>query len=108
MEKKDKLYIGIYLDYYGAMLTPHQVQIVRQYYDEDMSLSEIGRENGISPQGVRDTLRRAEQSLTEWESKLGLVAKTQRLRTLLTELRPKVDADDRARIDKALRMLDEE
>ncbi len=108
MGKKDKLYIGVYLDYYGAMLTEHQAGVVRMYYDLDMSLSEIGQEIGISPQGVRDTLRRAEASLTEWEAKLGLVAKTQGLRTLLLDLRDRVDEHDRNRIDRALRMLEED
>ena len=44
MEKKDKLYIGLYNDYYGALLTEHQRSLVSDYYDRDMSLAEIAAE----------------------------------------------------------------
>ncbi|MEG1609243.1 MAG: sigma factor-like helix-turn-helix DNA-binding protein [Clostridia bacterium] len=105
--KQDKLIVSIYNDYYGAMLTSHQRQMIEKYYDDDMSLSEIGREFGISAQGVRDTLQRAESSLMNFEEKLGLVAKTERMKKLLLELSPLASQSQKKEIASVLTLLDE-
>lgn len=86
MEKKDKLYIGLYNDYYGALLTDYQRELVDMYYNRDMSLGEIAEAHSISPQGVSDALKRAERTLTETERKLKLVEKSDKLRALLDEI----------------------
>lgn len=86
MEKKDKLYIGLYNDYYGALLTDYQRELVDMYYNGDMSLGEIAKEHRISPQGVRDALKRAERTLEETESKLKMVERSDRLREILDKI----------------------
>lgn len=86
MEKKDKLYIGLYNDYYGALLTEYQRELVDMYYNRDMSLGEIAKEHRISPQGVRDALKRAERTLEETESKLKMVERSDRLREILDKI----------------------
>ena len=60
-------------DFYGAVLTERQRLAVNFYYNDDLSLSEVAEELGISRQGVRASLRRSEEILRELESKLGLV-----------------------------------
>ncbi|MEA4922298.1 MAG: sigma factor-like helix-turn-helix DNA-binding protein [Eubacteriaceae bacterium] len=60
------------LDYYGGLLTEKQQEVTRLYHDENMSLSEIGEEFGISRQGVHDTLKKAEAALNGYEEKLSL------------------------------------
>lgn len=42
------------LDFYGALLTEHRREIVRQYLEEDLSLQEIADSMGITRQGVQD------------------------------------------------------
>lgn len=86
MEKKDKLYIGLYNDYYGALLTDYQRELVDMYYNRDMSLGEIADIHSISPQGVSDTLKRAERTLIEAERKLKMVERSDKLRALLDEM----------------------
>ncbi len=86
MEKKDKLYIGLYNDYYGALLTDYQRELVDMYYNRDMSLGEIADIHSISPQGVSDTLKRAERTLIEAERKLKVVERSDKLRALLDEM----------------------
>ena len=54
-------------DFYGELLTERQKEFYELYYDEDLSLS------GISRQGVRDVIVRAEAYMTEIEDKTGLV-----------------------------------
>ena len=80
------LFLNKLLSVYGNILTDKQKDAVELYYNCDMSLSEIASELGISRQGVRDTLTRAESTLREMEEKLGFMSKSenllQRLRVL--------------------------
>lgn len=69
------LQISLLFDFYGELLTDKQKTIYRMYYDEDLSLSEIGEELQISRQAVRDQLKRTEKILKEYEEKLNLVEK---------------------------------
>lgn len=88
------LKISLLLDFYGAMLTEKQRQIVEYYYDEDLSLSEIAENEGITRQGVRDFVKRSESQLLEMEEKLGLA---QRFREMMDGLQKINDAADRIR-----------
>ncbi len=71
MFEKDLNY-GNLLDYYGAILQPRQREAMNYYYNDDLSLSEIADEMGISRQGVRDAIKRGEAQLTELETVLGV------------------------------------
>lgn len=63
------------LSIYGALLTEKQLATMEYYYDEDLSLGEIAENTGISRQGVRDFIKRAEEMLDFYEEKLSLQAK---------------------------------
>ena len=75
------------LDFYGELLTEKQRQCCELHYNEDLSLSEIAEQSGISRQGVWDNLRRAEAALREFEEKTGLVRRFLEQRAELEELR---------------------
>ena len=60
-------------DFYGEILTERQKEFFDLYYNEDLSLGEIAENYGISRQGVRDVIVRAEAAMTELEDKTGLV-----------------------------------
>ncbi len=62
-------------DFYGQLLTAKQQEMLKLYYEDNYSLSEIADEFGISRQGVHDAVRKSEKSLHEYENKLGLVEK---------------------------------
>lgn len=66
------LHITFLLDFYGDMLTDKQREVIECYYNEDLSLAEIAEEKGITRQGVRDAIKRAELQLLEMEERLGL------------------------------------
>ena len=59
-------------DFYGELLTERQREFFDLYYNEDLSLSEIAENSGISRQGVRDVIVRAEGVMQEIEDKTGL------------------------------------
>ena len=62
-------------DFYGDMLTEKQREYFDLYYNEDLSLAEISELLGITRQGVRDNIKRAENTMNDTEERLGLVSK---------------------------------
>lgn len=69
------LEMSLLFDFYGETLTEKQRELFDLYYNEDLSLAEIAEHAGITRQGVRDSIKRAEHTLREMEEKLGLVAR---------------------------------
>ncbi len=69
------LRVGQLYDFYNALLTDKQRDCLNMHYLQDLSLAEIADEFGVSRQAVHDILRRAEQTLEEYEKKLGLAAR---------------------------------
>ena len=72
---EDRLMQSVLLDFYGELLTEKQRDCFDLHYNEDLSLSEIAQQIGISRQGVWDNIRRAEESLKDIEEKTGLAAR---------------------------------
>ena len=68
------LKICLLLDFYGDVLDEHCGAIMRAYYEDDLSLSEIAEGEGISRQGVRHVIKKGEEQLLFLEEKLGLCA----------------------------------
>ena len=64
---------GLLYDFYGELLTDHQRSVYEDVVFNDLSPSEIAKEQGISRQGVHDLIRRCNKILEEYEAKLHLV-----------------------------------
>lgn len=71
------------LDFYGELLTDKQRECFDLHYNEDLSLSEIAEQSGISRQGVWDNIRRAQAALDEMEEKTGLVRRFSKIDSAL-------------------------
>ncbi len=69
--------ICILLDYYKTMLTEKQVEVIDLYYNQDLSLAEISELMKVTRQGVRDHIKRAEESLLALEEKLHMVQRAE-------------------------------
>ncbi len=80
------LEMGYLLDFYGEVLTEKQREMLRQYYNDDLSLSEIGENFGITRQGARDAIKHGETTLKELEAKVGFAARYRRVQAKLEEL----------------------
>ena len=68
---------GLLYDFYGELLTEHQRHIYEDVVFNDLSLSEIAQDQGISRQGVHDLVKRCDRILEGYEGKLHLVEKFQ-------------------------------
>ena len=74
-------------DFYGELLTDRQKEFFDLYYNEDLSLAEIAENAGISRQGVRDVIVRAEGIMQEVEDKTGLIRRFEQMRSHLDAIR---------------------
>lgn len=79
--------IALLFDFYGDMLTDKQRDVVELYYNDDLSLAEIAENGGITRQGVRDSIKRAESQLLEMEERLGLARRFREMREGLDSIR---------------------
>lgn len=74
-------------DFYGELLTEHQRRIYESVVFDDLSYAEAAEEENISRQGIHDIIRRCNQSLEEYESKLHLVERFMLARTRLNRIK---------------------
>ena len=90
------------LDFYGDMLTEKQRVVMDLYYNQDLSLAEIAQGEGITRQGVRDSIKRAETQLLDMEDRLGLAKRFQTVQDGLAIIRKAAD-EIRACNDRLMR-----
>ena len=78
---------GLLYDFYGELLTEHQRNIYEGVVFNDMSLSEIAEEQGISRQGVHDLVKRCNKILAGYEEKLKLDQKFNQTKQMVEEIK---------------------
>ncbi len=100
MDLKNQAYrMAMLFDFYGDLLTDRQKEFYDLYYNEDLSLAEIAENYGISRQGVRDVIVRAEAAMTEIEDKTHLIRR-------FYQMQKEIAAIDEA-ADRLLRSVNE-
>ena len=92
---------GLLYDFYGELLTEHQKRIYEDVVFNDMSLSEIAEEQGISRQGVHDLIKRCDRLLEGYETKLKLVEKFTQTKAMVKEI-PELTGQYKKSGDQAL------
>ena len=86
MKMEKIVWQGLLYDFYGELLTQHQRRVYEDVVFNDLSLSEIAKEQGVTRQGVHDLVRRCDRILEGYEEKLHLVKKFQETRRLANEI----------------------
>ena len=81
------LFVSELLDVYGGFLSEKQRMLTEYYYNEDLSLSEIAENEGITRQGVNDLIKRAVMQLNELEERCGYCKKFAKLKELSSNLK---------------------
>lgn len=110
MEEKVKL--SMLCQIYGKMLTKKQYEIINDYCNNDLSLSEIAENNSITRQAVRDIIMKGEKKLFELEEKLAFMEKTmiqeKQIQEILTELSKIENTSSDEKIAKILNHISKE
>ena len=70
-----RLFLSDIYDFYSALLTERQRELFEMYYLNDLSLSEIAEQTGVSRPAVWDLLKRTEKNLCDYEEKLNLLSR---------------------------------
>ena len=89
--KNQAFRMALVFDFYGDMLTDRQKEFFDLYYNEDLSLSEIAENYGITRQGVRDVIVRAEGIMQELEDKTGIIRRFQRMQEQFSDIERAAD-----------------
>ncbi|MGB8455363.1 MAG: DNA-binding protein [Anaerocolumna sp.] len=84
---KEKVELSFLFDFYGELLKSHNKHIFEDYILNDLSLSEIAEEQGISRQGVYDIVKRCSKQLKDCEEKLSLVKKFEETRKRVNRIK---------------------
>lgn len=104
---EQRMRLGRLFDIYRSLLTDKQRACLSLYFYDDLSLSEISEELGVSRQAVHDLLKRVEQILERYELALGVLAQEEALHQKLHEVIGLLGCDDREKKDEAVRILQE-
>ena len=103
MEKNVK--ISILCEIYGKLLTEKQLEILTDYYNNDLSLSEIAENNHITKQAVSDIIKKGENKLFDLEEKLLIMEKMMKQEKLLQEVFNELSKIEEASSDKQVEKI---
>lgn len=112
-EKKlaERIELSLLYDFYGALLKENQQRMFEENILEDYNFSEIAEEEGISRQGVHDSIKRATKQLYEYEEKLGLAARFKKQKEKIHEVQMLLESlpfpDDSETLSKTYQILEE-
>ena len=78
--------ISMLLEIYGKLLTKTQYDFLDDYYNSDLSLSEIAENREITRQAARDNIKKGENKLFEYEEKLKIMQRTLKQEKKISEI----------------------
>ena len=78
--------ISVLCQLYGKVLTEKQYEVLNDYYNNDLSLSEIAENNNITRQAVRDIIKKGENRLYELEDGISLMKKVLQERKIISNI----------------------
>ncbi|TCS93120.1 YlxM family DNA-binding protein [Hazenella coriacea] len=98
--------MNLLYDFYGLLLTNKQQKLLEMYYLDDWSLGEIADHQGVSRQAVFEAIKRAQKTLTDLESQLGLLQKHLNRQQIAEELFKQIEAlPDRDALTQLVKQL---
>ena len=110
MEKKIEL--GMLCEIYGNLLTKKQKEVINDYANQDLSLTEIAENNNITRQAVNDIVKKGETKLLEYEQKLGIMKKQleteKQIQNILSELSKITDNSSDKKVERILNSVRKE
>lgn len=95
---EEQLYLTNLYDYYKELLTEKQRDYFEEYYFNNLSLSEISENCGVSRNAVHKQLKEIENKLIEYEEKLKLYSKSIEIKRILVN----IDEETRIKIENLI------
>ncbi|MBR1654736.1 MAG: DNA-binding protein [Clostridia bacterium] len=83
--------ISVLCQLYGKALTEKQYEVLTDYYNNDLSLSEIAENNNITRQAVRDIIKKGENKLYELEDNISLMKKVFEEEKIVSNINKELD-----------------
>ena len=83
--------ISVLCQLYGKALTDKQYEVLTDYYNNDLSLSEIAENNNITRQAVRDIIKKGENKLYELEDNISLMKKVLNEEKIISKIENELD-----------------
>ena len=80
-----RTYLNILFDYYGDLLTPKEREYFKDYYINDLSITEIADNNRVSRSAVGKGLQIVAQKLEQYEDILKMYSRRQAIVNLLDD-----------------------
>lgn len=94
--------ISILCDLYGNLLTKKQLKFIDDYYNNDLSLSEIAENEKITRQAVRDNIKKGEKKLFEYEKKLEFMKRMSKQENIIENVLKEIAKIDSKDTDKQI------
>lgn len=100
----NKIEGNILLDFYGQLLTSHQLEILEEYYINDLSMSEIAINYKVSKSAISDIIKRSYEQLVEYENKLNMIKNHKDIEKILFDIKKdKIDIKYINKLEKIIR-----
>ena len=93
MELEVNLKLSLLTEIYKNLLTNKQQSMLKDFLDNNLSISELAQEQKISRQAVNDLLKRTFKSLEDYEKKLGLLSKFESIKDDISNLKKSINQD---------------
>lgn len=94
--------ISVLLDYYKPLLTEKQKKYIVDYFEEDLSLSEIAQKYEVTRQAVFDNIKRVSTLLREYENKLNFRKKDRVLYNELLKIKKTIENENFEKAEEEL------
>jgi predicted DNA-binding protein YlxM (UPF0122 family) len=85
--------MSLLADFYGSLLPERQAEIFRRYYEDNFSLTEIAEEFGVSKQAISGMLKKARNTLENYEGELRLIAKHRQYGEILDMIEGRISSE---------------
>ena len=83
------IYINNLFQLYGKLLSDTQQEIILDYYEYNLSLSEIAENRNISRAAVDDALKKGVKKLEKYEEDLKFYQRNEDIKSLISKLKEK-------------------
>lgn len=94
--------ISMLCQIYGKLLTEKQYEFINDYYNNDLSLSEIAENENITRQAVRDIIKKGEKKLFEYEKKLEFMKRMSKQENIIENVLKEIAKIDSKDTDKQI------